>query len=67
MDNCGNLRRDFDAHWAPALHACSACAGDYEDPDRTAPPDEDEGEDDGSNAWPERAGEGGGEDFCGDR
>jgi hypothetical protein len=29
------------------LRACSACAGEYEDPDRTAPPDEvtEDGED----------------------
>jgi hypothetical protein len=27
---------------APAVRACSACAGDYEDPDRTAPVDDDE-------------------------
>lgn len=26
----------------PAARACSACAGDYEDPDRTAPPREGE-------------------------
>jgi len=25
---------------AGSLRACSACAGDYEDPERTAPPDE---------------------------
>jgi hypothetical protein len=29
-DNCGNLGAVF------SLQACSACAGDYEDPDRTA-------------------------------
>ena len=67
MDNCGNLCRDFDADGAPALHACSACTGDYEDPDRTAPPDEGEDEDDAAGALPEGAGEDGEENFCGDR
>lgn len=29
--------------WQPTVRACSACAGDYEDPDRTAwTPDEEE-------------------------
>ena len=42
MDNCGKPGRDFGAHWPLALRACSACAGDYEDPDRAAPPEEDE-------------------------
>jgi hypothetical protein len=29
--------------WQPLLRACSACSGDYEDPDRTAwSPDEEE-------------------------
>ena len=32
MDACGNV----------SLQACSACAGDYEDPDRTAPPEREE-------------------------
>ena len=66
MDNCGNLDRDSEADWAPALHACSACAGDYEDPDRTAPPDEGEDENGGAEG-PEGAGEGGGGTFSGDR
>lgn len=36
----GDLR---DADLAPLrLAACSACAGDYEDPERTAGPDEEE-------------------------
>jgi hypothetical protein len=35
-----------------ALRACSACAGDYEDPGRTAGPDEDEAEWDG-DGWEE--------------
>ena len=30
MENCGNLREHY------GVRACSACAGDYEDPDRTA-------------------------------
>jgi hypothetical protein len=32
------LIADFEAHqWLAAFLACSACSGDYEDPDRTAP------------------------------
>jgi len=46
------------------LHACSACAGDYEDPDRTAwTPDEEEGDegsqDEAQDRRPERAGSAG--------
>lgn len=46
------------------LHACSACAGDYEDPDRTAwTPDEGEGgegsQDEAQYRRPERAGSAG--------
>jgi hypothetical protein len=33
-----------------ALRACSACAGDYEDPDRAARPTGEEVEDSGENA-----------------
>jgi hypothetical protein len=32
VDACGNV----------ALQACSACAGEYEDPDRTVPPEREE-------------------------
>ena len=41
-----------DSHASPQpLRACSACAGDYEDPDRTAwPPDPEE--DDGDEGLP---------------
>lgn len=35
VEKCGNLG-DPRALPAKALAACSACAGDYEDPDRTA-------------------------------
>jgi hypothetical protein len=34
--NCGARRADGGCAAIAALHACSACAGDYEDPDRTA-------------------------------
>jgi hypothetical protein len=34
VEKCGNYLRDLFA--TEALTACSACAGDYEDPDRTA-------------------------------
>ena len=54
MNKCGKLRRQTDAAAAQGaehggamagLRACSACAGDYEDPDRTAwAPDETGGE-----------------------
>jgi hypothetical protein len=44
-NSCGNLwkTRAADGAYGPlvAMRACSACAGDYEDPDRTAgEPDE---------------------------
>lgn len=32
--------RKFARMSAPVLRACSACAGEYEDPDRTAPADD---------------------------
>jgi hypothetical protein len=35
VENCGNLEMPR-AEETVALLACSACAGDYEDPDRTA-------------------------------
>lgn len=43
----------------PAARACSACAGDYEDPDRTAPPREGEraGEEAGGESGQAGAGE----------
>lgn len=37
----GDARGFKSEHGGPGLHAaCSACAGDYEDPERTAPPEE---------------------------
>jgi hypothetical protein len=39
VENCGNLFGD-DGHAPVALVACSACTGDYQDPDRTAWRDE---------------------------
>jgi hypothetical protein len=36
VENCGNLREPEGGARAPQREACSACAGDYEDPDRTA-------------------------------
>ena len=50
MDNCGKPAREFGAGGAQGLHACSACAGDYEDPDRTAPPGADEEDDESVGA-----------------
>ena len=45
MENCGKVGR-----FSGALSACSACAGDYEDPERTAVSvvEEEEG---GFTAW----------------
>ena len=47
MDICGKPKGLFTPEITPdrAARACSACAGDYEDPDRTAPPRQDEEED----------------------
>jgi hypothetical protein len=64
VENCGKLWRvrarllslaatSAAAHMpVVAMRACSACAGDYEDPGRTAGPDEDEPEWD-SDSWEE--------------
>lgn len=40
MEKCGNPVGRFTACATAGVSACSACAGDYEDPDRTAPGDE---------------------------
>jgi hypothetical protein len=46
-----DIGRDVDAGAGPAaLRACSACAGDYEDPERTAWPADEEAEDARENA-----------------
>ena len=51
VEKCGNRSRDL--FTAGALTACSACAGDYEDPDRTAwRVDENENADDDDDANP---------------
>ena len=43
MENCGKQEgRSRGVPGAMAMKACSACAGEYEDPDRTAPPVEDD-------------------------
>jgi hypothetical protein len=42
VHNCGKLTARLGAHGAEGVSACSACAGDYEDPDATAPPVDDE-------------------------
>ena len=51
MENCGNPGEDLKGG-RRTVRACSACAGNYEDPDRTAwrPVDEEEAapEDEGS-------------------
>ena len=41
MENCGNLGTPA-GNGRCGLMACSACAGDYEDPDRTAWCDDEE-------------------------
>ena len=42
MHNCAKARRGSGPWGAARMEACSACAGDYEDPDATAPPVEGE-------------------------
>jgi hypothetical protein len=36
VNECGNLGIPTKHAFAPGMNACSACEGDYEDPDRTA-------------------------------
>ena len=52
MEKCGNLGRAAATVVSGVVSACSACAGDYEDPDRTAWTDEwdDMGEDEGDTS-----------------
>jgi hypothetical protein len=42
VENCGNRKAPLTLAFASFFQACSACAGDYEDPDRTAASDEHE-------------------------
>jgi hypothetical protein len=42
VNNCAKARRGSGPWGAARMEACSACAGDYEDPDATAPPVEGE-------------------------
>jgi hypothetical protein len=46
---CGKPMRRVASEYSSRLSACSACAGDYEDPDRTARPAEEEPDEDA--AW----------------
>jgi hypothetical protein len=39
VEICGKVSRSIDCGESHRLSACSACAGDYEDPDYTAPPE----------------------------
>lgn len=45
MENCGKPVRLVKNEYSCALQACSACAGNYEDPDRTAAAGEEPDED----------------------
>lgn len=38
VENCANFAEWAAGGGAPRLAACSGCAGDYEDPELTAPP-----------------------------
>lgn len=55
----GAVREERSAPLSREMRACSACAGDYEDPDRTAWPTEEEksqaGQIEGENEFPEGA------------
>ena len=42
MENCGKPGGEENPTLARGIRACSACAGDYEDPDRTASDGEEE-------------------------
>jgi hypothetical protein len=44
---CGAVRKERSASLAIEMRACSACAGNYEDPDRTAWPTNEEKSDAG--------------------
>jgi len=35
VENCGNRKASLTLAFASSIQACSACSGDYEDPDRT--------------------------------
>jgi hypothetical protein len=66
VEKCGKLcwtARPFSESRIPAIamRACSGCAGDYEDPGRTAGPDEPEGEDDADEYEVELEGQLGGQ------
>jgi len=42
VEKCGKREGLVASEYSTSWSACSACAGDYEDPDRTTPPDADE-------------------------
>jgi hypothetical protein len=45
VENCGNRKAPLTLAFANFIQACSACAGDYEDQDRTTASDEHEADD----------------------
>ena len=45
MENCAKRPETVGSEYSNGWRACSACAGDYEDPDRTAPPEDEPDED----------------------
>jgi hypothetical protein len=56
---CGAVREKRSVPLSIEMRACSACAGDYEDPDRTAWPTDEEKSDaemsEGGDEFPEEA------------
>ncbi len=56
---CGPVREKRSVPLSVEMRACSACAGDYEDPDRTAWPADEENRDaeenEGEDEFPEAA------------
>jgi hypothetical protein len=55
---CGALREERSVSLSREMRACSACAGDYEDPDRTAWPTDEEKSDAGQTAGEDKSPEG---------
>ena len=61
IQNAGARRSDVATKWSAELaqtrRACSGCAGDYEDPDRTAWPTDEERAEENDEARGSRAGD----------
>jgi hypothetical protein len=55
---CGAVRKKRSASLSIEMRACSACAGDYEDPDRTAWPNDEEKSDAGQTESEDKSPEG---------